>query len=115
MNKTVQMNIRNKKSASKSVFKFDGVFIKVYTLFTYLRIYVDSKLSSQSYIEYIKKRLSKQCGIICKLRHYVPRNHLIDCYRSNVYPILQYGIWYMAVAVTYLQSAEKNFKIHLFQ
>ena len=86
------MNIRNKNSASKSVFKFDDVFIKVCDLCKYLGIYVDSKLSFQSHIEYVKKRLSKQCGIICKLRHYVPRKQLIDYYRSNVNPIIQYGI-----------------------
>ena len=48
--------------------------------------------SFQSHVEYIKKRLSKQCGIICKLRHYVPRKQLIYYYRSNVKPIIQYVI-----------------------
>ena len=69
MEKTVQMNIGNKNSASKSLFKFDDVFIEVGNLCKYLGILVDSKLSFQLHIEYIKKRLSKQCGIICKLRH----------------------------------------------
>ena len=92
MDKTVQMNIRNKNSASKSVFKFDDVSIEVRNLCKYLGIYVDSKSSFQSHIEHIKKRLSKQCGIICKLRHYVPRKQLIDNYQSNVNPIIQYGI-----------------------
>ena len=55
MEKTVQMNIGNKNSASKSVFKFDDVFIEVGNLCKYLGIYVDSKLSFQSHIEYIKK------------------------------------------------------------
>ena len=86
------MNIGNKHSASKSVLKFDDVFIEVGNLCKYLGILVDSKLSFQSHIEYIKKRLSKQCGIICKLRHYVARKQLIDYYRSNVNPIIQYGI-----------------------
>ena len=53
MNKTVQMNIRNKNSASKSVFKFDDVSIEVRNLCKYLGIYVNSKLSFQSHIEYI--------------------------------------------------------------
>ena len=52
MDKTVQMIIRNKNSASKSVFKFDDVFIEVRNLCKYLGIYVDSKLSLQSHIEY---------------------------------------------------------------
>ena len=92
MDKTVQMNIRNKNSASKSVFKFDDVSIEVRNLCKYLGIYVDSKLSFQSHIEYIKKRLSKPCAIICKLRQYVPRKQPIDYYRSNLNPIIQYGI-----------------------
>ena len=58
--KTVQMNIRNKNSASKSMFKFDDVSIEVRNLCKYLGIYVDSKLSFQSHKEYIRKRLSKQ-------------------------------------------------------
>ena len=45
IDKTVQMNIRNKNSASKSVFKFDDVFFEVRNLCKYLGIYVDSKLS----------------------------------------------------------------------
>ena len=87
------MNIWNKNSASKSAFKFD-VFTEVRNVCKNLGIYVDSKLSFQSHIEYIKKRLSKQCCIIkqCKLRHYVPRKQLIDYYRSNVNPIVQYGV-----------------------
>ena len=60
MDKVVQMNITNKSSASKSVFKFDDVSNEVRNLCKYLGIYVDSKLSFQSHIEYIKKRLSKQ-------------------------------------------------------
>ena len=119
MDKTVQMNIRNKNSASKSGFKFDDVSIEVRNLCKYLGIYVDSKLSFQSHIEYIKKRLSKQCGIICKLRHYVPRKQLIDYYRSNVNPIIQYGIFVYGCcsysSLLNLHSAEKNLKIHLLQ
>ena len=91
MDKTVQMNIWNKNSASKSAFKFD-VFTEVRNVCKNLGIYVDSKLSFQSYIEYIKKRLSKQCCIICRLHHYVPRKQLIYYCRRNVNPIIQYGV-----------------------
>ena len=86
------MNIGNKNSASKSVFKFDDVFIEVHNLCKYLGIYVDSKLSFQSHIEYFKKKLSKQCGFICKLRHYIPRKKLIDYYRSNINPLISIAI-----------------------
>ena len=42
MDKTVQMNINNKNSASKSEFKFEDVLIEVCDLCKYLGIYVDS-------------------------------------------------------------------------
>ena len=44
------------------------------------------------HIDFVKKRLGKQCAIICKLRHYVPRQLLIRYYKSNISPIIQYGI-----------------------
>ena len=51
--KSEEMNIGNKNSAFNSVFKFDDVFIEVRNLCKYLGIYVHSKLSFQSHIEYI--------------------------------------------------------------
>ena len=57
MDKTVQMNIRNKNNASKSMFKFEDVLIEVCDLCKYLGIYVDSKLSFKSHVEYIKKMM----------------------------------------------------------
>ena len=58
----------------------------------YLGILVDNKLSFQSHIDFVKQRLGKQCGIISKLRHYVPRSQLLAYYSSNIKPIIQYGI-----------------------
>ena len=55
-------------------------------------MFVDADLSFKSHIEYVRKRLGKQCGKICKLRHYVPRAQLINYYRSNIEPIIQYGV-----------------------
>ena len=84
------MNV--KPSASKLRFKLNGIPIDVKPMCKYLGICVDSKLSFVSHIEYVKKRLGKQCGIISKLRHYVPRHLLMQYYKTNVQPIIQYGI-----------------------
>ena len=40
----------------------------------------------------MKKGLGKQCGIISKLRHYVPRKLPIRYYKSNINAIVQYGV-----------------------
>ena len=46
-------------------------------------MYLNSKLTFKFHIDYVKNRLGNQCGIFCKLRHYVPRQLLIRYYKSN--------------------------------
>ena len=58
----------------------------------YLGIIVDSKLLFSSHIDLVIGKLSRQCGIISKLRHFAPRYQLIECYKSIICPIIQYGI-----------------------
>ena len=58
----------------------------------YLGITVDSKFFYRSHIKLVVARLSRQCGIISKLRHFVPRYQLLEYYKSVINPIMQYGI-----------------------
>ena len=88
--KSVQMNIG--KTASITEFCLSDCVIDAKTVCKYLGILVDNKLSFQSHIDFVKQRLGKQCGIISKLRHYVPRSQLLAYYSSNIKPIIQYGI-----------------------
>ena len=55
----------------------------------YLGINLDRKLSYQSHIDYVKERLSKQCGIVSKLRQYIQQKKPLEYYITNVAPILQ--------------------------
>ncbi len=89
--KTVQLNIGSASSMSE-LFRLDDQIIKSVSVFKYLGILLDGKLSFLSHIEYVSKRMSTQCGIISKLRYYVPRNKLILYYNSNIKSIIQYGI-----------------------
>ena len=43
-------------------------------------------------METVRKKLNVQCGILCKLRHLVPRVFLLRFYDTNIKPIIQYGI-----------------------
>ena len=90
LSKTVQMNL--KPRASKDYFLFNSCPILVKPVCKYLGVYVDNKLSFRSHIDYVKKRLGKQSGIISKLRHFVPKWELMNYYKTNVVPIIQYGI-----------------------
>ena len=89
MSKTVQINININASNS---FSLNNCVVQVKPVCKYLGIYIDNKLSFQSHIDFVKVRLGKQSGIISKLRHYVPRAQLVNYYRTNVVPIVQYGL-----------------------
>ena len=58
----------------------------------YLGIYIDSNLSYKSHIEFLIGKISKQIGIIGKLRHYIPIHLLILYYYAHVQSHIQYGI-----------------------
>ena len=61
-------------------------------MINYLGVFLDSKLSFNAQISLVMEKLSRQCGILSKLRHYVPRGVLLDYFSSNVKPIVQYGV-----------------------
>ena len=88
INKTIQLNLKS----SENRFDIDNKYISIEPVCKYLGILVDFKFSFVSHLSVLKSRLSKQCGIISKLRHYSPRNQLIDYYKTNVSSIIQYGI-----------------------
>ena len=57
----------------------------------YLGTYIDKHLTWKEHINLICKKVSKNIGIISKLRHYVDRESCRMVYFSLVYPYLQYG------------------------
>ena len=70
-------------------FDLNNQYVKVDNTCKYLGVRLDSKLTFKTHISYVVKKLSKQCGIISKLRHYVPRSKLLNYYNTS---IIQYGI-----------------------
>ena len=70
----------------------------------FLGIYIDSQLSWHNHINYIKSKISKGIGVLCKARKYFDINTLTTLYYSFVYPYLTYcvEVWVMPVIVTCL-------------
>ena len=86
------MNV--KQNAIDNVFLIDTSTIIVQPVRKYLGVFVDNKLSFVSHVQNVTSRLSKQCGIMAKLRHFAPppRSNLIEYYKTNVNSIIQYGV-----------------------
>ena len=94
VSKTVQMNIRtnNKTSNSAQRFSLNSAFIENKPVCKYLGVTIDSKLSFLSYIQSVREKLSKQSGLVSKLKHFVLRAQLIDYHKTCINPIIQYGV-----------------------
>ena len=58
----------------------------------YLGLLIDDQLNWKHHIEHLNKKLAKGVGIICKLRHYMPRETLKNIYFSFIQSHLNYGI-----------------------
>ena len=58
----------------------------------YLGIIIDNNLSWKHHIDDVAIKMSRTVGLICKLRHFLPRHTLLTIYRSLVAPCLTYGL-----------------------
>ena len=71
---------------SKYVCLESKVYIK------YLGVLIDQHLSWKYHIDSVVTKISKNVGLIAKLRHSVPRPILLNIYKSLVHPYLTYGL-----------------------
>ena len=58
----------------------------------YLGILIDKHLTWKNHIDSISNKISRIVGIISKLRHFLPKQVLLNLYKSLIHPHLTYGI-----------------------
>ena len=75
----------------------------------YLGIIIDNNLSWNHHIDHVAIKISQTVGLICKLRHFLPRHTLLTIYRSVVAPYLTYGL--TAWGQAYKSHLEKHLKL----
>ena len=58
----------------------------------YLGVMIDNHLSWKRHIYYVALKISRDVGIISRLRHFVPQKTLFSIYNSLILPYLSYGL-----------------------
>ena len=67
-------------------------------------ILIDKNLSWKYHIDCVASKISRNIGIIARLRHFIPLSTLLTIYRSLVAPFLSYGI------IAWGQAAKSNLR-----
>ena len=85
------------------------------TCFTFLGVIIDSNLTWAHHINYISNKLSRICGVLSRLKHYVPVLILKIIYNSLFLSHLNYGItaWGFNVGPRIKNIAKKGNQIHI--
>ena len=83
---------RNSHKTPNFQVKFIQSLLKRKNSLKYLGVHVDCKLNWKTHVNKISKKLSKTCGMIFKLRHYVPKSMLKLVYYSFFHSTLQYSL-----------------------
>ena len=75
--------------------QINGECIKEELKTKFLGVIIDNKLSWTYHIQYIKKKIAKGIGVICRARHLLNVETLRTLYHSFVYPYLNYAaeVW----------------------
>ena len=90
--KTHYMLFRNshKKAHLTQKLVIRGQEIEMVESTKFLGVYLDSRLAWRNHIDYIKGKISRGIGIICKARKYLNQSTLISLYYAFIYPYLNY-------------------------
>jgi hypothetical protein len=80
------------RKVSKPKLLIDDNEIMYVNEFNYLGIHFDKNLNWNKHIEVISKKISKTCGILNRLKRYLPQHILLTLYNTLVLPHLNYGV-----------------------
>ena len=92
MDKSKFMVISKKRDIPELSVKINNKGLKSCHDYKYLGVVIDKDLSWKSHIKYICSKISKACGALAKLRHFVGIDILKNVYHALVHSYLRYGI-----------------------
>ena len=72
--------------------KFDGVSLNRVSSTKFLGVINDENLTWKNHIDAISKIISRNIGVLTKLKHFVPENILYPLYCTLILPYIKYGV-----------------------
>ena len=110
--KTKYMLFRNKQKSladlTLPILKMDNKILKQVNEFLYLGTFLDEHLSWETHINYISNKISKNNGILRRLKFTVPKNILKILYYSLVNPYLNYSILAWGYNLNRIEKLQKQ-------
>ena len=99
--KTNYMIITSPKK--KTNIRITACYIEQKSQIKYWGVFIDEHLKWDAQLQHINKKITKNIGILIKLRHFVPISTLKQLYYTLTYPYLTYGLmsWGTAYQTTF--------------
>ena len=85
-------DIYNNLNKQKIKIILDDVSLNKVTSTKFLGVIIDDKLTWKNHIDAVSKTISRNIGMLTKLKHYVPEFILHSLYCTLVLPYINYGI-----------------------
>ena len=88
--------------------KLDGNEIEIVDEFNFLGFLIDKHLTWKNHINFISKKISKSIGMMCRLKHFLPKHILLTIYNSLILPHINYGILLWGYKADKLSNLQKK-------
>ena len=92
LQKTNYMLFSNKINSLPGAIIFDNAALVNVSTTKFLGVFIDEKLSWKTHIDNICKTISRNIGIINKLKYFLPSRTLLTLYHTLILPYINYGI-----------------------
>ena len=94
LKKTNYMLIKGQRQSCeiRGILKLSDTVIDRVSVASFVGIQIDETLMWKEQIQNVNKCIRRKIGLLCKLRHYVPKHILMLLYKSFIQPHILYGI-----------------------
>ena len=91
LNESESTNSRDLEKEKLNI-KLDGVSLNRVSSTKFLDVIIDENLTWKNHIDAISKTISRNTGMLTKVKHFVPENIMYSLYCTLILPYINYGV-----------------------